>query len=137
MAFNWHRQHKDNLSLGQMAADKMRNMMGSWRFVFGFLGFMGLWATLNTVAFFAHWDVYPFILLNLLLSTLAGLQGAILLIAAKRADEISAALAQHDYETNLQAEKEIALNNDMTATIKDLVTEVHELVVKQNGKDNS
>ena len=28
------------------------------------------------------WDTYPYILLNLLLSMLAGLQGAILLIAA-------------------------------------------------------
>jgi uncharacterized membrane protein len=53
------------------------------------------------------WDPYPYILLNLFLSMLAGLQGAILLIAAKRQDAIAAALAQHDYETNLAAKKEI------------------------------
>ena len=38
---------------------------------------------------------------------LAALQGAILLIAAKRADSISAAMAQHDYETNVRSKKEI------------------------------
>ncbi|MFY9634799.1 MAG: DUF1003 domain-containing protein [Cellulosimicrobium cellulans] len=45
---------------------------------------------------------YPYILLNLLLSTLAGLQGAILLIAAKRQDAIAAAMAQHDFDTNMK-----------------------------------
>lgn len=38
---------------------------------------------------------------------LAGLQGAILLIAAKRQDAIAAALAQHDFETNRAAKVEI------------------------------
>ena len=38
---------------------------------------------------------------------LAGLQGAILLIAARRQDQIAAALAQHDRETNLAAKQEI------------------------------
>lgn len=42
---------------------------------------------------------------NLFLSMLAGLQGAILLIAAKRQDAIAAALAEHDYETNLAAKR--------------------------------
>jgi hypothetical protein len=46
-------------------------------------------------------------LLNLFLSVLAGLQGAILLIAAKRQDAIGAALAQHDFETDANAKQEI------------------------------
>lgn len=85
----------------------MRNTMGSWRFVFLFLLFMGVWAALNTWAGTHHWDEYPFILLNLFLSMLAGLQGAILLIAAKRADALSAAMAEHDFKTNVAAKEEI------------------------------
>lgn len=81
--------------------------MGSWAFVFSFVLFMIVWAILNTVASVHHWDAYPFILLNLFLSMLAGLQGAILLIAAKRVDSISAAMAEHDYQTNLEAKKEV------------------------------
>ena len=104
---NWHKEHKSKLKMGDRAADRLRNVMGSWRFVFGFVGFMVVWATLNTIAAVKHWDGYPFILLNLFLSMLAGLQGAILLIAAKRADSISAAMAKHDYETNVQSKKEI------------------------------
>jgi len=88
----------------------MRNGMGSWPFVGGFIGFMLIWAAINTWALAANaWDPYPYILLNLLLSMLAGLQGAILLIAAKRQDAIAAAMAQHDYDTNLKAKEEIEL----------------------------
>jgi uncharacterized membrane protein len=105
--FNWHKAHKARLSMGDRAADKMRNGMGSWKFVFGFLIFMGIWAMLNTIGLIKHWDEYPYILLNLMLSMIAGLQGAILLIAAKRADAVSAAHAEHDYQTNVQAKKEV------------------------------
>jgi uncharacterized membrane protein len=104
---NWHRTHKQSLTIGDKAADKLRNGMGSWAFVLIAILFMASWATLNTVTGFHHWDKYPFILLNLFLSMLAALQGAILLIAAKRADAISAVMAQHDYETNIRSEKEI------------------------------
>ncbi len=105
--FNWHRAHKSKLSRGDRAADKLRNGMGSWRFVGFFVLFMIGWALLNTWAGINHWDDYPFILLNLFLSMLAGLQGAILLIAAKRADAVSAAMAEHDYKTNVEAKEEI------------------------------
>ena len=105
----------------------MRNIMGSWPFVFGFMGFMFIWAGLNIFWLANHgWDPYPFILLNLLLSTLAGLQGAILLIAAKRQDEISAALAQHDFETNTATKAETALikkiNENQTLILKRILT---------------
>lgn len=102
---NWHSTQQQNLTSGQKAADRLRNIMGSWRFVGGFIIFMMVWAAINTTA--AVWDPYPFILLNLFLSMLAGLQGAILLIAARRQDQIAAALAQHDLETNLAAKREI------------------------------
>ncbi|QHF22431.1 DUF1003 domain-containing protein [Rathayibacter sp. VKM Ac-2762] len=79
--------------------------MASWRFVFGFLVFMLVWAVVNS--FGEGWDEYPFILLNLFLSMLAGLQGAILLIAAKRQDGIASALSQHDFETDVTARADI------------------------------
>nr|WP_082829110.1 DUF1003 domain-containing protein [Microbacterium sp. TNHR37B] len=79
--------------------------MGSWVFIGGFVGVMIAWAVINTTSL--RWDPYPYILLNLFLSMLAGLQGAILLIAAKRQDAIAAALAQHDFETNRAAKIEI------------------------------
>ena len=102
----------------------MRNSVGSWAFVGGFVLFMAVWAFVNSTFRSGVWDPYPFILLNLFLSMLAGLQGAILLIAAKRQDAIAAALAQHDYDTNVAAktdiERLIELNERQLEMIRDL-----------------
>ncbi|MHB1173287.1 MAG: DUF1003 domain-containing protein [Lacisediminihabitans sp.] len=101
---NWHAEHNQHLSRGERAADLMRNGMGRWPFVGNFVLFMVIWAILNSLGpSLKSWDPYPFTLLNLFLIMLAGLQGAILLIAAKRQGAIAAALSQHDYETNLAA----------------------------------
>jgi uncharacterized membrane protein len=105
--------------------------MGSWPFVITFLGFMGAWAFLNNSHGF---DPYPFILLNLFLSMLAGLQGAILLIAAKRQDAIAGAMAQHDYDTNLQAKAEIEALTAMVEAQTVMVKELHELIKQGANK---
>jgi len=102
----WHRHpgvRSDNqLTTGEKAADSVRNRMGSWGFVFAALVFLAGWMLGNRGVGF---DPYPFILLNLILSCLAAMQGAILLIAAKRQDQISSELAMHDYETNMEADE--------------------------------
>src|SRR6185503_17946693 len=92
-----HPHIRSNLTLGERAADHMRNGMGSWYFVFSSLIFLTGWMTYNGHHGF---DRFPFILLNLILSCVAALQGDILLIAAKRQDQISSELAVHDYEVN-------------------------------------
>jgi uncharacterized membrane protein len=129
---NWHKAHKQSLSRGDRAADKLRNGMGSWRFVFFFLGFMAAWAVLNTIGSIQHWDEYPFILLNLFLSMLAGLQGAILLIAAKRADGVSAAMAEHDYRTNVEAKKEV---EELMALHQEQIKRLDELAALIKSQD--
>lgn len=90
----------DQLTPGERAADRLRNVMGSWAFVFVALVFLAVWMGYNRNTGF---DPYPFILLNLVLSCIAALQGAVLLIAARRADQISAELALHDYKTDGEA----------------------------------
>lgn len=92
-----HVRSDSQLTLGERAADKMRNGMGSWVFVFTSIIFLGVWMIFNGHHGF---DPFPFILLNLILSCIAALQGAILLIAAKRQDQISSELAVHDYAVN-------------------------------------
>lgn len=65
----------------------------------------------------------PHALLNLILSCLAATQGAILLIAAKRADQISSELAIHDYETNVEADR-------IVHAIHDLMRQIHGRVCR-------
>ena len=99
----------DQLTMGERSADRMRNSMGSWAFVGIFIAIMGLWAVVNSIFWLGGtngkhgFDPYPYILLNLFLSMVAGLQGAVLLIAAKRSDQIASQLAEHDYTTDQQA----------------------------------
>ena len=120
---NWNKQQRQRYTRGDRAADVLRDRLGSWGFVIGFLAFMAVWAAINFLPL--AWDPYPFILLNLFLSMLAGLQGAILLIAAKRQDALSAALAEHDYATNVASkhdiEELIKLNKKQLLLIEDLL----------------
>jgi uncharacterized membrane protein len=78
--------------------------------VFGSLAFLAVWMTANALlaAHGGAFDRYPFILLNLVLSCVAALQGAILLIAAKRSDQVSSELAQHDYEADCASQEMLA-----------------------------
>ncbi|MCE5288198.1 MAG: DUF1003 domain-containing protein [Nocardiaceae bacterium] len=116
----------EDLTTGERTADLVRNVMGSWPFVFTFIALMGLWAALNG----KHGiDPYPFILLNLFLSMLAGLQGAILLIAAKRADAISSEVAIHTLENTNQLRELIEANTALTETVEKLSRRIHDHIV--------
>jgi uncharacterized membrane protein len=126
MMTRWHEhpgvRKVDQLTTGERAADIVRNGMGSWPFVFAFLGSMAIWAGVNGNHGF---DPYPFILLNLFLSMIAGLQGAILLISAKRADSVSSEVAIHTLENTTKLEELIKANTALTATVSTLATEIH------------
>jgi uncharacterized membrane protein len=111
------------LTLGERAADVVRNGMGSWPFVFVFLTIMAIWAGYNGNHGF---DPYPFILLNLFLSLLAGLQGAILLIAAKRADSTSSEVAMHTLDNTTRLKQLIEANTHLTQQISDLTAKIHQ-----------
>ena len=54
-----------------------------------------------------HWDSYPFILLNLLFSTQAAYAAPIIMMSQNRQNERDREQALHDYQTNLEAKKEI------------------------------
>jgi uncharacterized membrane protein len=133
----WHRhpgvRSGDELTLGERAADRMRNIMGSWPFVFGFFAVMIGWAILNTIVFarvihHKAFDPYPYILLNLFLSMLAGVQAAALLIAAKRADSISSEIAVHTEKNTDDIKTLIQENTTLISQVKsntDLLEEIH------------
>lgn len=117
------------LTFGEKAADVMRNAFGSWAFVGSFLTFMALWMILNTVVLHGGFDRYPYILLNLSLSMMAGLQGALILIAAKRADRVAAEQALAHYTETSKIDKLLSENNEMTANIQQNTAQLADLQV--------
>ncbi|UKA68461.1 DUF1003 domain-containing protein [Arthrobacter sp. FW306-05-C] len=131
----WHTRHKSSLTKGERAADYLRNGMGSWPFVGGFILFMILWAAVNSFALASRaWDAYPYILLNLFLSMLAGLQGAILLIAARRQDAIASVMAQHDYDTDMAAKAEIEQLTKINEQQLVILRELQSLLSASNNR---
>jgi uncharacterized membrane protein len=69
----------------------------------------------------------------LFLSMLAGLQGAILLIAAKRQDAISAAMAKHDYDTNIRAKHEIEALTRLNEHQLEIMRSLHAVLVEKKS----
>src|SRR5262249_12326642 len=83
----WHDKHIDSLTFGQRLADSVATGMGSWRFIIIQTIIVAFWMILNVIAFIAHWDPYPFILLNLLFSTQAAYAAPIIMMAQNRQNE--------------------------------------------------
>jgi uncharacterized membrane protein len=104
---NWHQKHYETLEFGNRLADAVANSMGSWRFIIVQTILVVLWMGLNTMAFIQHWDVYPFILLNLVFSTQAAYAAPIIMMSQNRQNERDRIHAQADYQTNLDAKLEI------------------------------
>jgi len=105
----WHEEHAESLSFAQKLADSVANSMGSWRFIIIQSILVAAWMILNFVAFINRWDPYPFILLNLLFSTQAAYAAPIIMMAQNRQSQRDRVQAQADYETNIEAKKEIEI----------------------------
>jgi len=95
------------LTFGQRIADRVASFGGSWTFIGLFLLFMLVWMIVNTESQ-RPFDVFPFILLNLLLSCLAAMQAPVIMMSQNRQAAKDRNDAKLDYEVNVRAETEIA-----------------------------
>lgn len=100
------------LTLGERLSDAVAAIVGSWRFITIQSGILAIWIGLNITALIQHWDPYPFILLNLVLSFQAAYTAPIIMMSQNRQAEIDRQSAKHDYEINMKAELEIELLHD-------------------------
>ena len=91
-------------------ADRIAAFGGSWTFIGLFFGVLLGWIVLNTAALARHrFDPYPFILLNLVLSTLAALQAPVIMMSQNRQEDKDRQRAKKDYMINLKSELEIRM----------------------------
>ncbi|MFA5417242.1 MAG: DUF1003 domain-containing protein [Bacteroidales bacterium] len=93
---------------GQKVADQVATFGGSWTFIILFGLFLFLWILLN-VYWLANkgFDPYPFILLNLILSTIAAIQAPVIMMSQNRQEDKDRERARMDYMINLKSELEI------------------------------
>ena len=125
---NWHQKHVEQSTAGQRIADGVAYFMGSWKFIIAQTIFVILWMTLNIVGWICHWDVYPFILLNLLFSTQAAYSAPIIMMAQNRQNERDRFHANEDFETNVKAKKEI---EEMQKALARIENEKLDAIMKQ------
>ena len=95
---------EDERTLGQRLADRMASMAGSWAFILTFMAALALWIAVNVARLWGEWDPYPFILLNLVLSSLAALQAPVIMMSQNRLAEKDRRAAQRDLELSIKAE---------------------------------
>jgi len=110
-------RHEQGLTVGERAADRVARTAGSWRFVFVFLGMIGLWIGLNTVAWARHWDAYPFILLNFVISVLTAVQAPLIMMSQNRDQDRDREHAEAEFQTSVRAE---VLLEHLTAEVEEI-----------------
>ena len=101
---------EERASFGERLSDRVAAVGGSWGFIIAFSVVLFAWMLLNSKIlgkFDAGFDPYPFIFLNLMLSTLAAVQAPIIMMSQNRASNKDRIAAAHDYEVNLRAEIDI------------------------------
>ncbi len=103
-----YEEMEEQATLGDRMADKISTIAGSWRFIIFFCLLMVVWIGTNAALGIKAFDPFPFILLNLALSTLAALQAPVILMSQNRQAAKDRAVAQNDYQVNLKSEVEIA-----------------------------
>jgi uncharacterized membrane protein len=115
----------EQITLGQRVADGVAATMGSWRFIIIQSAILLFWIVLNITAWIAHWDPYPFILLNLALSFQAAYAAPFIMMSQNRQQDIDRVQAKNDYQVNVKAELEIELLHQKIDAIRE--TEIARL----------
>jgi uncharacterized membrane protein len=97
-------------TMGEKMADRVAAVGGSWGFITAFAVILFGWMLINSklmAALGITFDPYPFIFLNLMLSTLAAIQAPVIMMSQNRQAAKDRQSARLDYEINLRAELEI------------------------------
>ncbi len=122
-------------TFGQRIADKVAAFGGSWTFIISFGVFLLIWICINI-----YWlgnkgfDPYPFILLNLILSSLAALQAPVIMMSQNRQEEKDRERGKMDYMINLKSELEIRMLHEkidhLIINEQQEVIEIHKVQIE-------
>lgn len=117
------------LSKKYRVADSVVRIMGSWKFIITQTILLLLWSIINIISFFEHWDPYPFILLNLVLSLQAAYAAPIIMMSQNRQTTRDRIEAHNDYLINLKSEKEITTILKHLESQNKMILKLHQLLL--------
>ena len=117
---NWHDEHMDDRSWGDILADSITRFVGSWTFIVIHIVWFAVWILLPV-------EPYPFGLLTMVVSLEAILLSTFIMISQNRASDRDRIQAQADYETNITAKLEI---EDLQERLARIETEKLDEILK-------
>ena len=135
---NVNEVEEEQMTTGQRIADKVADTIGSWPFIITQTVILTVWIILNGLAWINHWDPYPFILLNLMLSFQAAYSGPVIMMSQNRQSMKDRLAAEIDHQVNAKAELEI--NNlmrridELEISVEENHAELKKLLVGQKNK---
>jgi CRP/FNR family transcriptional regulator, cyclic AMP receptor protein len=102
---NANDEEEKRRTLADRMADLIAEFGGSWKFIGAAIGFLIFWVLLNTWLLHDRgFDPFPYILLNLVLGMITGLQAPIIMMSQNRQSEKDRLRADLDYRVNLKNE---------------------------------
>ena len=124
---------KEIITRGQSISDKVARFGGSWNFIISFSAILFVWILFNTFSSAANkFDPYPFILMNLVLSTIAALQAPVIMMSQNRKEERDRKRNENDYMINLKAELHVrSLHQKIDLMQKEQMKILYETQAKQ------
>ncbi len=125
---NVNRLFEERETVSARAADWVARTVGSWSFIIGQSFLLIIWVILNVTALIFHWDPYPFILMNLLLSLQAAFTAPVIMMSQNRQAERDRLEAHNDFLINQKAEEEIRAVLDHLAAQDAALQEIHQLL---------
>jgi uncharacterized membrane protein len=123
------------MTFGQRIADKVASFGGSWKFIIIFGFFLLIWMSVNVVWLTNKgFDPYPFILLNLILSSLAAIQAPVIMMSQNRQESKDRERGRKDYMVNLKSELEIRMLHEkidhLIINQQQEVVEIHKVQIE-------
>jgi len=122
------------LTLGQKASDWVATNLGSWWFIIIQTIILAIWVVVNVTAWLRHWDPYPFIFMNLVLSLQAAYAAPIIMMSENRQTDRDRMEAHNDYLTNERAEQEVRAILEHLAAQDAALLEIHQLLAELREK---
>ncbi len=122
------------MTLGQRASGWIATKVGSRQFLNGQSMLLKFWAVLNATAWAYHWDPYPFILMNPVLSLQAAYTAPLIMMNQNCKADHDRIEAHVDYEINLNAETEIHFSLDNPEAQNVAIAEIHKMLEEMRAE---
>lgn len=108
--------------------DFVVKILGSWNFIIAQTILLVIWGILNIFAVVEHWDPYPFILLNLILSLQTAYAAPIIMMSQNKQAARDRLEAHNDFLINMKSEEGIRIILERLEIQNNMILNIHSLL---------